>query len=266
MSDHSSTTIQLDGLGFRCRLDGPEGAPWLVFSNSLLTNLTLRDPQVAAFGDRFRILRYDQRGHGGTDVPPGPANLDQLVQDAAGLLDAFGITGATVVGVSMGAATALCLAARSPQLVARVVGSDGQAGTAPGGAAVWQERMDFARDKGMEAAADATVRRWFHPDSVAAGIPAVGKVREMVRTTPQDGFIACATALQGYDFRAELGNIRQPALLVAGEADGAMPKTMRAMQAAIPGAGFVEIPGAGHLPNIEKPEAFNAALAEFLGG
>ncbi|SHJ87191.1 3-oxoadipate enol-lactonase [Roseomonas rosea] len=261
----SEQFVRVNGLSFRCRLDGPEGAPALVFSNSLLTDLTLWDAQVAAFAGRYRILRYDQRGHGGTEVPPEPATLDRLTEDAAALLRHFGLAGTTFVGVSMGAATALCLAARAPELVAAVLASDGQAATAPGGAQAWQERIDLARENGMPAFAEATLRRWFSPASTASGNPAIARVREMIQATPEAGFVACARALQAYDIRAELPHLRQPVLLVAGAADGAMPQTMRGMAEVIPNARFVEIPDAGHLPCIETPDAFNAALEGLRG-
>jgi 3-oxoadipate enol-lactonase len=256
--------IDVNGLTFRCRLDGREGAPWMVFSNSLLTDLSLWDAQVAAFGGRFRILRYDQRGHGGTSVPPGPASLDQLTEDAAALMRHFGISGAIFVGVSMGAATAFYMAARHPDLVRAVVASDGQSRTAVGGAQAWQERIDFALQNGMPAFADATLKRWFSPAALAAAGPAIPRVHEMVLHTPQDGFVACAQALQSYDIHGALPGLRQPALLIAGEKDGAMPKSMQELAGIIPDASYVEIPGAGHLPCIEEPEAFNAAMRRFL--
>lgn len=264
MARGSDRRVQANGLTFRCRVDGRPGTPWLVFANSLLTDLSLWDAQVAAFGDRYRTLRYDQRGHGGTDVPDGPVSFDLLVADAAALMDAMGVTDACFIGASMGAATALLLAARSPERVARVMACDGQAGTAPGGAQAWQERIDFARQRGMDALAEPTVQRWFAPASRAAGHPAIEKVREMIRSTPQDGFIACAQALQAYDFRAELPHIRQPTLLLAGAADGAMPQMMRRMGQAMSNARFAEIPEAGHLPNIEAADEVNARLACFL--
>ena len=266
MPDQVEHTVEVNGLRFHCRTDGPEGAPWMVFSNSLLTNLSLWDDQVAAFGDRFRILRYDQRGHGGTDVPNAPVTMDLLVRDADALMAHFGIIAATFVGVSMGAATALALAGSAPARVARVVASDGQAATAPGGAALWQERIDFAHANGMDAVADSTVRRWFRPGYGEAGGPDVARAREMIRTTALDGYLTCANALQSYDVRQEMRAVRQPTLLVVGGADGALPQTMRAMQREIEGAHFVEIAEAGHLPNLEAPAAFNAAVQKFLDG
>jgi len=256
--------VAIGDLTVRCRIDGPDAAPWLVFSNSLMTDLTLWDDQVAALCDRFRILRYDQRGHGETDVPARPADFDGLAQDLAMLLDRVAIDRAIVVGVSMGAVTALRLAALHPKRVRGLVLSDGNAATAPGGAVAWDERIAIAAAGGMAALVEPTVGRWFTRASLAANGGALNKVRDMIRRTPFDGFVRAAAALQDFDFRADLGRIACPALLIAGAADGALPVTMRQMADAIPGARFTVIDAAGHLPNIEQPAAFTHALAGFL--
>lgn len=259
--------VEHGGIRFRCRIDGAaadSSAPWMVFSNSLVTDLTLWEAQVVAFGGRCRILRYDQRGHGGTEVPSGPATIEQLAGDAAGLMEYFAVRDAVFVGVSMGAATGFCLAQRRPGLVRRLVASDGQAATAPGGAQAWQERIELAERAGMAAYAETTITRWFAAASRAEGNPAVASVRAMIEQTPLGGFVAGARALQGYDFSTGLGAMQQKVLLVAGAEDGAMPQTMRALQDRVPDARYIEIPDAGHLPCIERPAAFNAALTAFL--
>ena len=224
--------------------------------------LTLWDHQVAALSGRFRILRYDQRGHGGTEVPPGPATITQLSDDIDGIMGQLGIEAAGFVGVSMGAATGIALAQRNPRRVSRLLCSDGNAATAPGGAQGWEERIAAARRDGMEATAEATVSRWF-ADPGSPGVPAV---RAMVASTMLEGFVACARALQDYEFRPGLASMRLPVLFLAGSADGAMPTTMPLLAEAVPGATYVEIAEAGHLPCIEQPEAFNAALRAFIEG
>ncbi len=253
-----------DGLRFRCEIDGSEGAPWMVLSNSLVTDLTVWDAQVAAFAGRYRILRYDQRGHGGTSVPAGPATIAQLAEDAAALMGALGASDAVFAGVSMGAATGFCLAQRHPDLVARLIASDGQAATAPGGAQAWQDRIDLGQREGMTGYAVVTMQRWFSERSRTEGNEAMARVRAMIEATPLEGFVACARALQDYDFRTGLATMRQPTLLIAGAEDGPMPASMRGLVERIPDARFVEIADAGHIPGIERPEAFNAAMAAFL--
>ena len=258
--------VMVDGVDLQCRIDGPAGAPWLVFSNSLMTDLRLWDDQVAAFGDRYRILRYDQRGHGGSGVPPADCNFDRLVDDLAALLEHFDVNAATVAGVSMGGVTTLGLAARYPERVARVAICDCQSASSPAGAAAWDERIAIAQAGGMAALVEPTVTRWFRPKAAQACPDIMDRVRAMVAGTPFDGFVRAARALQNYDFRPYLAALPCPALFMVGAQDGVLPGSMRAMAGACLGAGFTTIPDAGHLINIEQPAEFNAALATLLTG
>ncbi|WEX08717.1 3-oxoadipate enol-lactonase [Chelativorans sp. AA-79] len=254
--------LEVTGASIHYRIDGSEGAPWIVFSNSITTGLSVWDEQAAALSNRYRILRYDQRGHGQTSVPPGPCTFDHLGGDVQALLDHLRIETCTFVGLSMGVPTGLHLYAHHPERVERLVFCNGQAGTAPGGARGWEERIEQARRDGMEALAEATVRRWFSPDFIASG--SAENIRRMIAATPLEGFVACARALQDYAFADVLQTIRVPTLLIVGKDDGKMPDTMRHMRAMIGGAALVEIPSAGHIPNVAQPELFNRALREFL--
>ena len=256
--------VEIGGQTFNCCVDGADGAPWLVFSNSLMTDLSMWDEQAAALAGRYRILRYDQRGHGGTSVPDHPSTFEELAADAAALMERFAVEKATFIGVSMGAATGFFLAARHPERLAKLVACDGPPKTAPGNEAAWDERIGIARAGGMASLVEPTVGRWFTPASMAANLPAVAKVRAMIAATPLDGFIACARALQSYDISAALPGLTLPVLLVAGEKDGALPAALRDTAGKIPNARFAEIANAGHLPNLEQPSAFMAALEPFL--
>ena len=258
------TTLHHDGLAFHIQLDGPEAAPWMVFSNSLVTDLTVWDHQVAAFANRFRILRYDQRGHGGTAIPTTPATIAQLANDIATIMTQLGAHDAVFAGVSMGAATGFCLAQTAPHLVSHLIASDGQAATAPGGAEAWAARIAIAEQGGMTAYADSTMDRWFSARSHAEANPAIAPVRAIIESTPLQGFIACARALQNFDFRPGLPAMPQPCLMIAGAEDGVMPAGLKALATQVPNGRYVEIADAGHLPCIERPDAFNAALAAFL--
>lgn len=254
--------VEHDGLTFRCRLDGRPGVPWVVFSNSMLTDLTIWDVQVEALKDRFRILRYDQRGHGKTSVPPQVTNFDQLGSDVVALLDHFGVERCVYVGLSMGVPTGLHLFKHHPDRVEKFVFSDGQSATAPGGAEMWENRIDDARRLGMHELAEITMARWFSEDFRASG--RVAKAFESAAATPLEGFIACARALQNYEFNDVLGRISVPTLLMAGANDGNMPNSMRVLCEKIPGAVMHVIPQAGHIPNYEQPGIFNRHLLEFL--
>jgi 3-oxoadipate enol-lactonase len=260
--------VQIGDVAFHCHLDEPDDAasnlPWLVFSNSLMTDLTLWNDQITAFGNRYRILRYDQRGHGKTSVPAVNCNFDVLAGDLAALFDSFAIDRATVVGVSMGGITALRFAALHPERVEALVVSDATAMAVPGSGAVWDERIALAREHGMEALVEPTVGRWFRPTSLQNDATAVNRVRAMIRDTPTEGFTRTAAALKSFDFSLDLPKLQRPTLMVAGADDGAIPQIMKnlAMNAAC--AEFIEIAEAGHLPNIEQPQAFNGTLDAFL--
>lgn len=264
-TEHATCRVR-DGLDIAYRIDGSGALPWLIFSNSLATDLSMWDGQVAHLRRHFRILRYDQRGHGASDVPAQPCTFDVLIDDLVDLMDHMGIERAALAGVSMGAVTVLGVAARHASRVRRVLASDGQWAAPAGAAAAWEERIAVARAAGMTALAGSTAARWFTPASLAQPSAMLDKVRAMIAATPAEGYVACARALQHYDLRTEISTIRVPCMLLVGAEDGALPFVMRRMADAIPGAGYGEIAGAGHLPNIERPQAFDAAAAAFLLG
>src|SRR5712675_2259644 len=173
--------IKANGITFNCEIEGSADAPWLVFSNSLATNLSMWDPQAADLGRSFRLLRYDQRGHGGTDAPAGRYTYATLVADALALFDALDIERPHFCGLSMGGATALGLAELHPDRVDRVVVCDSPGMSTPA----------TAQTRGMEALVDSTMARWFPPETHAAKPAHLDKVRAMIRTTPVNGFIGC---------------------------------------------------------------------------
>lgn len=256
-------SVTVGAVRLYCRRDGAEGeAPWVVFGNSLVTDLSIWDAQVAALGDRFRVLRYDQRGHGQSSAPDAPLDVEVLGSDLLAVLNHFEVERCTYVGLSMGVPTGLSAHAKAPARFERLVFVDGQARTAPTGATMWAERKAFAKDHGMERVAEDTVRRWLQPP--AAEGPAGDTLRAMVAATPLVGFVRGAGALQGYDYLVEVGRIRCPLLAIAGACDGAMPETMTKTFGDVPGARIVRIPEAGHVPNFERPDAFNDALLQFL--
>ena len=160
--------IKANGLTFNYQVDGREGAPWLILSNSLATNLTMWDGQAAALGDAFRILRYDQRGHGETEAPSGRYTFEQLMADAVGLMDALSIKRAHFGGLSMGGATALGLAQNYGDRFDRIIICDSPCASTPATAQQWEERIVMATEKGMDAMVDSTVNRWFPPETVTA--------------------------------------------------------------------------------------------------
>ncbi len=181
--------IKANGITFNYEIEGPEGAPWIMFSNSLATNLSMWNPQAADFKGAFRVLRYDQRGHGATEAPAGRYTYPQLIADALGLLDALEIERTHFVGLSMGGATAMALAELHADRVDHVVVCDSPCMSTPATAQQWEERIATAQKGGMEALVDSTLARWFPPETIAAKPAHVERVRAMILTTPVNGFV-----------------------------------------------------------------------------
>jgi 3-oxoadipate enol-lactonase len=256
--------IQANGINFTYTIDGPEGAPWVVLSNSLCTTVAMWDDQAAALKARYRVLRYDQRGHGGTDAPAGRYAYDTLVADAVALMDALGVKTAWFGGLSMGGATALGLAQQHPDRVNGIMICDHACKSTPASSAQWEERIVVAQTKGMEALVEPTIARWFPSETLAKKPPYVDKVRAMIRGTPVDGFIGCAAALANHDYNSKLETVTCPVLFIVGEKDGVTPAAMKDMHARLKGSRYVELAGAGHISNMDRPAEFTKAVEEFV--
>src|ERR671936_524212 len=181
--------VKANGINFNYEIDGPDGAPWLLLSNSLACNITMWDPQVVALKRSFKLLRYDQRGHGGTDAPPGRYTFDLLIADVIALMDALSVPRAHFAGLSMGGATALGLAQRHPDRFDRIIVCDSPCQSTPTSRQQWEERIVIAQKQGMEALVEPTMTRWFPPEVLKANPPHLDNVRQMIRTTPANGFI-----------------------------------------------------------------------------
>jgi 3-oxoadipate enol-lactonase len=262
--ERTSMKVKANGIDINYLIDGPERAPWLVFSNSLATSLSMWDEQMTALKDSFRVLRYDQRGHGGTDAPAGRYAFDTLLADALGLMDALKIEKAHFAGLSMGGATALGLAERQPQRFHSIVVADSPCQSTPQSSQQWEERIAVAQKQGIEALVEPTVARWFPPETVAGNPPHLDKIRAMIRATPVNGFIGCAAALAAHDYASAVASVKCPTLFIVGEKDGATPAAMDKLHEKLAGSRFVTLPGAGHISNMDRPGEFSRALREFL--
>ena len=244
------------------RVDGGGERPWIVFANSIATDLSVWDEQIAMLAQDFRVLRFDQRGHGQSSNLAGPCSFDDYGSDVLALLDANGIAECAFVGLSMGVPTGLAAMRFAPGRVGAFVAIDGVAKSAPGREAFWTERRTTAQAQGMAEIANGTVARWLPEEPNESNTSA--KLREMITATSVEGYAAATEALQDYDYSDTAAQIRCPFLGIVGALDGAMPDAMRAQFGAIPGAEFATIPNAGHLPNFQSPVAFNAVLGPFL--
>ena len=240
-------------------VEGPEDAPVVVLAGSLGSTLEMWDPQVPALAERFRVVRYDARGHGRSPVPPGPYSIDDLVDDAVALLDRLGVARASFVGLSLGGMAAMRLAAREPHRVERVAVLCTSALLGP--AAGWEERAATVRVSGTSAIAEAVVARWVTEDLHAADPALVARLEAMVAGTSDQGYAACCDAILAMDLRPDLPAVRAPLLAIAGADDPATPpQHLSDIAQAVPGARLLVLPHAAHLANLEQVVAVNAAL------
>lgn len=261
----TSERVDLGGHSLQTYVDGREGAPWLILSNSLGASAEMWDPQIPALAEHFQVLRYDTRGHGKSDVLPGPYTFDQLVGDVIALMDRLDIDKARFMGLSKGGMTGLGLAISHPDRIERVVCADARSDAPPPFKAMWDERIAKVEENGMSGIVDGTMATWFTPGWVAANPTAAERVRRMILSHEPAGYIANCRALKGLDYFRYLGRVSIPVLYVGGSEDkGAPPEVMQAMADATPGGRYVEIPDAAHVANINAPEAFNSAVIEFL--
>lgn len=240
----------------------PDG-PAVVLSNSLGSTHRMWDSQVAALEERFRVVRYDTRGHGDSPVPPGPYSIDELADDVIALLDRFDIERAHLVGLSLGGMTMMRVAARNPERVDRLALLCTAAYLPP--AQGWTDRAALVRADGTSAVAAAVVQRWFTPGYLAANTEARQQFEAMVAATPAEGYAACCEAIAAMDQRSDLSSIIAPTLAIAGADDPATPPDLlRDIVDAVPNGRLLVVPDSAHLANAEQVDTITPALIEHL--
>ncbi|MBT6361671.1 MAG: alpha/beta fold hydrolase [Rhodospirillaceae bacterium] len=257
--------VTANGIRFNVVIEGPEGAPWITFSNSHATDLTIWDQQAALLSDRFRVLRYDTRGHGKTEATKPPYDIAMLESDVIALWDALNIERSHMVGLSLGGSTGIGMAINHGDRIISLLGSDCRAWASKPDS--WNARIKIAEDEGLEGAVPATISRWFTAAYVEENPPALEKVRNMIRNTSLDGYIGCARVLQTIDYTDRLGEITCPVQFLAGDSDpAASPESISKITDMVPGAKFDIVPDAAHIPNIQNPGPFNAFMTKFFDG
>lgn len=254
----------VNGVRLRYECVGAEGAPWVVLSGSLLTDMRMWDDVVARLASDFRILRYEQRGHGRSDLGREPLSFELLADDCASLMAHAGVASATIIGASMGGTTGLMVAARHPALVERVVVAGSRPSSAPEALTYWSGQIDTVKASGVEAIALGTLQRWFTQSTLAAETPALCAAREMMQDTPASTYLAVAELLRSYDVRSWLAAVACPVLLVSGESDLGARSSLDSTGALLADCRTTLIPGAGHLPPVEQPDRFLNAVVDFL--
>jgi 3-oxoadipate enol-lactonase len=245
------------------RLDGPDGAPALVLSNSLGVSLDMWDEQLPALAGQFRVLRYDQRGHGRSPAPPGPYSMAELAGDALALLDSLGLERVSFCGASLGGMTGLWLAINAPERIDRLALCCTSAHLPP--REMWTERAATVRAGGLQDVVDASLERWFTPEFGRFRPQVLEWTRRALLDTPAEGYASCCEAIGEHDLRVQLGSIRAPTLVIAAEDDFATPPEHgRLIAEAVPDARLVVVERARHLASVERPEEVTRELLAHL--
>jgi len=262
----STQTVSVSGVNIATYIDGEQGRPWIVLSNSLASDYSSWDDQLSLLTQNFRVLRYDARGHGRSAAPEGPYTFEHLTGDVLGLMDHYWIEKANFLGLSTGGMTGLGVAIEHPSRIARLICCDARSDAPPPFVDNWTARIASVESAGnLEPVAAFNKGRWFTPAFIASHPYVVDKVMKMILATSTRGYIGCARALQKLDYKRHLGRIECPTLFVCGAQDGATPPAvMREMTGLVGGAAIELVDPGAHICNIENPEGFNTIVSEWL--
>jgi 3-oxoadipate enol-lactonase len=257
--------ITVNGISVHYTLEGPASGPVITMSNSLASNLSMWEPQMPVLTSRYRVLRYDTRGHGETEATAGPYSLDELSEDVRALLQALGITRTHFIGLSMGGMIGQIIAIKYPQMLQSLVLCDTMSRVPTEAKPMWDDRIHTAETGGMEPLVEPTLARWFTEPFRQKGSPVLDQVRTMIRNTPPRGYTGCCHAIAALNLTDHLKAITLPTLIIVGEDDPATPvAASHVIHEQIRGSELVILKSAAHLSNLEQPEAFNQALTAFL--
>ncbi len=255
--------LKANGIDINYEIEGD--GPVVTFSHSLACNLSMWDEQVRALKGRYRVLRFDTRGHGQSGAPAGAYSLEQLSDDLKALLDGLGITATHFVGLSMGGMIGQVFALKHPAMVQSLVLCDTTSRYPAAAAPIWDDRIKAVGAKGMEPMVAPTLERWFTAPFRARRRDLMERVGTMIRSTPAPGYIGCCHAIPKINVTERLRDVRCPALVIVGEEDPGTPVEMaRDIHAALPAAELAILSRASHLSNLEQPEEFNRVLGGFL--
>jgi 3-oxoadipate enol-lactonase len=223
------------------------------------------DPQIAALKDSYRILAYDTRGHGSSEATKGAYTLELLADDLFHLLKELNVKNAHYCGLSMGGMIGQTFALKYPGLFRTLTLADTTSRYPEAAAPLWADRVKTAEAKGMEPLVQPTLERWFTEPFRKANPGPVEAIGKLIRSTPVAGYVGCCQAIPKINVTARLKEIKTPILVIVGEQDPGTPVAMaREIHENAPGSKLVVLPQAAHLANLEQPEGFARALAEFI--
>jgi 3-oxoadipate enol-lactonase / 4-carboxymuconolactone decarboxylase len=253
----------LNGFRHYYRFEGVAGRPVLVLSHSIGTDHGLWNPQMPDLLRHFQVLRYDTRGHGASDTPPGEYSVEMLGRDALALVDHLGIQKFAWCGLSMGGAIGQWLALNAGGRLTHLILANTTARF--GDRALWESRVKTVRDGGMAALVDLATRRFFSETTLKQPNEAVSSIRSVLLCTDPAGYIGCCGALRDFENTVRLKDISVPTLVIVGDNDVSTPwaGNSEVLAREVPNAKAIRLPAA-HLSNLEQPRSFTSAVLSFL--
>ncbi|HEU0151503.1 MAG TPA: 3-oxoadipate enol-lactonase [Bradyrhizobium sp.] len=254
--------IDADGCLLNVTVEGRDGGPTLMLSNSLGCTLQMWEPQMRALTQVFRVIRYDRRGHGKSSVPPGPYSVERFGRDVLAILDDLNIEKTHWCGLSMGGMVGQWLGAHAPERLGKIVLANTSSHYPD--PTIWETRIKAVKDGGLSSIADTVIGSWLTQDFRERAPDVAQKMKAMLMATPVEGYLASCEALASLDLRNDLPDIKNPTLVIAGRYDKSTPIAMaEAIRSKISGANMT-IVDAAHISNVEAPLAFNDAVLGFL--
>ena len=254
--------IDADGCLLNVSVEGRDGGPTLMLSNSLGTNLQMWEPQMAALTKLFRVVRYDRRGHGKSGVPPGPYSMDRFGRDVIAILDDLNIEKVHWCGLSMGGMVGQWLGANAPQRIDRLILANTSCYYPD--PTNWNNRIKAVTEGGIASVADAVIAGWLTADFRERSPQIAQRMKDMLIASPVRGYIASCEALRTLDQRDLLPKIKARTLVIAGRKDMATPvEAGEYIRAHIPDASMTLL-DAAHISNVEQPHDFTEAVIGFL--
>lgn len=257
--------VRIDDIAMNYVVSGKAGAPPVVLHHPLATELSIWDELTAALEPSYQVIRLDARGHGKTDAPKGPYNMDRLADDVIGLMDHLGIKKSRYLGLSMGGFVGQVLGYRHPSRFHSLV-LVSTSSNMTGAREVWEGRIKTASSDGMsKAIVEGSMQRWLSPEAFKNKPQLVARLSKMVAETPPAGFVGWCQAIINFNITERLKEIELPVRIIAGAIDPATtPAMMQVMHKEIRGSEYAEVPGTAHMLHVEEPAKFHAEVLPFL--
>jgi 3-oxoadipate enol-lactonase len=255
----------INGFRMNFAVEGPDSAPTVILHHPLATDLTIWDELTAAQLPRYRVVRFDARGHGESEATPAPYDLPGLAADVIGLMDHLSIVRAHYLGLSMGGMVGQHLGVGQPHRFASLILCSTSSRIPPEAQPLWDDRIKAARAQGMASQVPLALARWLSATTIKTKPNAVARMTRYIEATPVEGYCGWCGAIRNLNITDKLKTIALPTRVIVGSEDvGTPPAAAQVIHREIAGSELVEVPGVSHQLHVEEPATFNRHVLDFL--